>query len=155
MQFISSLKSPQSLSPSQAQWPGIHLPLEQLNWLSKQECTQPILITPISTVVIWKEALTTRWWKIIRGETFSYEILSIYFWYWVLSSVIEKGMINQSSTFPMSRKIISISYIALFLIECQITKLKGKHPSLWILKFNFYFTQKWLTTDWIKLYNMK
>lgn len=90
------------------------------NWLSKQECIQPTSSLP-SPHVIWKEViLTTRWWKIIRGETVSYEILSIYFWYWVLSSVIEKGMINQSSTFPMSSgKIISIFILLCFWLNAN------------------------------------
>lgn len=43
---FSSLKSPQSLSPSQAQWSGMHRPLVHWNWLLEQERTQPTSSLP-------------------------------------------------------------------------------------------------------------
>ena len=106
------------------------------------------LITPVPTVIIWKEASTARWWKLVHGETFPYEILNISFWYWELSFVIKKkGIINQWSTFPMSSGRILFIFILFISDWIPTTKLRGKNPWLWILKLNFYFTQKWLTTD--------
>lgn len=121
VQFISSLKSPQSLS----------LITGPMAWDTSATGTTELVIRVVNVHSQPHHShLHSRHLersinhqvvkKIIRGETFSYEILSIYFWYWVLSSVIEKGMINQSSTFPMSSgKIISIFILLCFWLECQ------------------------------------
>lgn len=44
--MFSSLKSPQSLSPSQAQWSGIQRPLVHWNWVLEQDWMQPASSLP-------------------------------------------------------------------------------------------------------------
>lgn len=66
---FSSLKSPQSLSPSQAQWSGIQRPLVHLKWVLAQDWMQPTssLPSPQSSSVhmhklSWKRADYMWWW---------------------------------------------------------------------------------------------
>lgn len=99
---VSSLKSPQSLSPSQAQCPGIHRPLAHLNWSSMQECTQSAssLLSPQSSSGKKHQKLV----KTNLEEHFSYvyHIFCAEFAYG-----FGKGKIHSWATSPTNSQLVS------------------------------------------------